>query len=124
MCFLLARSGSHGCLESVDESSVSDFMTFSADGSMLIGLVLSLCCTGSWGGLLTCLRCAPCTFDWIGVAGALLFGWSVSGDSCGNKLFKGRSNGVVSSMREMGIIGMNGYGTVVLVIMCKVRYLD
>ena len=83
----LARSGSHGCLESVDDSSVSDFMTFSADGSMLIGLELSLCCAESWGGLLRSLRCASWVLEWVGMAGALLFGWSIGSDSCGNKSF-------------------------------------
>ena len=54
----------------------------------------------------------------------MFFGWSISSDSCGNKSFRGRNSGVVSSMREMGIISMDGYGTVVLVIMCKMRYLN
>ena len=48
------------------------------------------------------------------MAGALLFGWSIGSGSCGNESFTGRNSGVVSSMREMGIISMDGYGTVAL----------
>ena len=41
LCFRLARSGSHGPLESVEESSESDFMIFSIEGSMLMGVEAS-----------------------------------------------------------------------------------
>ena len=41
MCFLLARSGSHGPLEPVEDSSESDFMMFSIEGSMLMGVETS-----------------------------------------------------------------------------------
>ena len=41
LCFRLARSGSHGPLESVEESSESDFMIFSIESSMLMGVETS-----------------------------------------------------------------------------------
>ena len=41
LCFRLARSESHGPMDPVEESSKSDFMMFSIEGSMLMGVETS-----------------------------------------------------------------------------------
>ena len=71
----------------MDESSVSDVMAFSAEGSMLIGLVLPLRCADSWDGVVRCLRFDSWVLGRDGKACALLLEWPVTGVSYVNNSF-------------------------------------
>ena len=115
-CFFLARSGSQAPLESVEELSVSEFLMFSSDGSMLMGLELPWCPAEFGDGLLCCLRTGVGALGGVGTTGALLFVRSWMGVAYRRRMFaRGHSNMV--SSKETFCIG-SSYCYMVYYICC------
>jgi hypothetical protein len=76
---------------------MSEFLMFSSDGSMLMGLELSWCLAEFGDGLFSCLRTGVGAMGGVGTIGALLFVGSWMGVAYRRRTFARRHSNMISS---------------------------